>query len=202
MKPIIILFSVLFLASCELLAPISPDWVPTDPVTNPINDTCEMYEAVTTPVFSSFHINLDVAQPDPVFYFNGQPINNFYTTIYQSGQNIGGISPSNYGSNKIYVYDGGAKHYLQFISQGLNFRGALTFDQYWQELQSHRSAQFIRFSNTGYTCDQIIQVLNFFLEECYETPDFIDLRPVSIGACVIPTEIITECELRGSTVWQ
>jgi hypothetical protein len=193
------LFLLLF-CGCSLVAPINPDWVkPIDP---PLPLECETYEPVTTPVFSSFHINLDVAQTNPVFYLNGQPINNFYETIYQSGQNIGGISSANYGSNRIYCIDGGAKHYLQFISQGMNFRGALTFDQYWNELQTHRSAQFIRFTNTGYTCEQIIQVLNFFLEGCFETPDYVDLRPISIGTCEIPTEIIAEYELRGSVVAQ
>jgi hypothetical protein len=192
------------LSSCGL-ANINPDWVhvvdPPEPIEN-----CEAYEPITTPVFSSFFINLDVAQSNPVFYKNGQPINNFYQSIYYSGQNIGGISSGFYGSNQIYVAYGpngtGTKHYLQFTKQGMNFRGALTFDQYWNELQSHRSAQFIRFSNTGYTCAQIEQVLNFFIYECYQTPDIIDLRPVSVGSCVFDPELISELQLRGSNVMQ
>lgn len=192
------------LSSCDLVAPINPDWVHIDHPEDPLPLECEAYEEITTPVFSSFFINLDVPITNPVFYLNGQPINNFYSSIYYSGQNIGGISPANYGSNKIYVTYGangtGTKHFVQFISQGLNFRGALTFDQYWNELQTHRSAQFLRFSNTGYSCDQIRQVLEFFIYECYQTPNVIDLRPVSVGSCVFDSELIEELQERGSNV--
>jgi hypothetical protein len=211
----LVLTIILFTGCDQIMAELPKDFPvintdtieenPVDTISEPIVvDTCEAFEQITTPVYSSWFINMDVPLVDTVFYYNNQPVNisTFFDKIYYSGQNIGGFSLVNYGSNKVYVRDGGAKHYLQFTSQGLNFRGALTFDQYWDELQTHKSAQLLKFQNTGYSCEQILQVLNFFLEGCYETPDIIDLRPVSVGSCVFDPELIEACEERGSIVYQ
>jgi hypothetical protein len=195
--------------SCDLIEAIAPDDWPID--TMPIDTIpieCEQYIEQIEPKFYCWFLNLDAPLIDTVYYFDNTPINpdTYFDTVYYSGVNIAGIkntAAAAPGNNKIWVRSGtGAKHYLAFHLQGLNFRGALTFDQYWKELQSHPSVQLIRFSNTGYTCEQILQVLNFLLEDCKATPDIVDLRPVSIGTCVIPQEIKDELIIRGSHIWQ
>lgn len=211
------------MSSCQLMPeplPIDYIWIdPDDPVVIPpdttlvdttqpvIIDTCDLFIPQDTPQFISFFINLDLPLTDTVFYFGSGVLNHltYFDTIYYSGQNIAGIKEgtnTSPGNNKIYLRQGASKHFLAFHSQGLNFRGALTFDQYWTELIQRPSVQLIRFSNTGYTCDQITQALEFLIEDCKETPAVVDLRTISIGACIIEQTIIDELELRGSDVWQ
>lgn len=219
MKTILFFLTLFFFASCDLMAPINPDWVkPIDPE-DPLPLECEGYEPIQFPLFVSFTANLDLPMlVDSNIYYQAHsqaPIiiidpATFFDTVFYSGVNIAGIKSGTSDAAqyndiaRMWVMDGsGHRKHLSFISQSLHFRGAVKFVDCWELLPDYRSAQFVRFTNSGYTCEQIIQIIEYFIYECYQTPDFFDLREISIGSgCIIPDELVAECELRGSTVWQ
>ena len=186
------------------------DEIPVDTITLPLEDTCEQYHQITQPEFLCFFVNLDLPLTDSTIYYNNSVINPeiFFDELHFSGINIGGIiDGTNFTSDynaKVWVRDGsGAKHFLAFYTQGIYFRGALTFDETMEVLQARPSARFINFSNTGFTCDQINQVIDFLLQDCKEGipgVSIVDLRPVD-PTCVEPDEI-SELEARNWTVWQ
>jgi hypothetical protein len=198
------------------------DTIPIDTIVTPPIDSivfeCEAYEEIDTPLFISFFVNLDVPLflDSNIYYqaFPSAPIEilnpeTFFDTIYYSGINIAGFksgtsNADQYNSvTRIWMLNGlGGKHHLSFGSHRFNFRGALTYDQFVEARESYPSIQLLKFQNTGYTCEQIIAFIELLLEGCYETPDIIDLRPVSVGSCVFDPELIEACEERGSIVYQ
>jgi hypothetical protein len=198
------------------------DTIPIDTIVTPPIDSivfeCEAYEEIDTPLFISFFVNLDVPLflDSNIYYqaFPSAPIEilnpeTFFDTIYYSGINIAGFksgtsNADQYNSvTRIWMLNGlGGKHHLSFGSHRFNFRGAIPYPEYQNVREIYRSCQLLKYQNTGYTCEEIVEDLEWRIEGCYETPDIIDLRPISIGTCVIPVELIEECENRGSIVYQ
>lgn len=210
------MFITCMFTSCDMTGPYIPIIpIDTDTTVTPIDtigtdsfvvDTCTEYIDINTPSFVCFFVNLDLPLIDTTYIYNGLPIDPaaFFTSLYYSGQNIGGIiDGSNNAINlngKIWVRDGsGAKHYLAFWSRGLYFRGALTIDEYFDELITHPSARLLNFRNTGYSCDEITQILDFVLQDCKSGQGTIDLRGIG---CMIDQAIIDELILRGWIVWE
>lgn len=189
---------------------------PIDTVGNPVDsiivDTCEVYHPITSPAFVSFFVNKDVLMLPIQWYYDTKPINidSFFETvgtghqIFYSGANIGGVVDGTSNSVQFGAHircrDGsGALHSFAFWSQGLYFRGALTFDQTMEVLIVRPSARLISFSNTGFTCDQVHLILDFLLADCKAGLGIIDLRSLAPG-CVTPDEVL-ELQERGWDVW-
>lgn len=212
MRTLLILF-ILIQLSCNYpglgidYATLFNDHNDPEPIVLP--DTCTSYTEVTDPAFLSWFVNFDILPDTIQFYY--YHATNQHTPIdpvllfgdswiqYNSGINIGGFV-NGYQSGDIHnpsivVKDGsGAFHTITFSNQHLNGRGCMTFDQFWNELLSKPSVRYLNFNNTGYTQDQVMQVLNFILEDCKAGRWQINLKSLTF---TIPQETIDELVLRG-----
>jgi hypothetical protein len=216
--------ATLFLAGCTLYPPLGiADLSPDTPIESPVDtiipepfvfDTCSEYITIDTPQFFCFYINFDCEPENIQWYYdydlNPIDLNMFLSqygvvTLYESGQNMAGLVDGTANlqvlNGKVYCkYDCGARHTLVFSDHGLYFRGALTFAEYWSELIARPSVKRLNFANTGYTCDEVLQVLHFLLEDCKAGNGTIDLRPMS--TCGFPSDVIEELLNRNWIILQ
>lgn len=170
----------------------------------------EGYTPVSDPAFIGFHVTLDAVPDEYFFEYKNDTIDiydflNQYgaTTIYFNGVHIAGFinGINNVGSiletEDIQALQDGNDAALSFGSQRMYVRGALNESQFINEIISKPSVRWISFSAMDITCAGVQQIIDFWFEDCKETPDYIDAR--NIVEC-LTQEQIDELELRGSTV--
>jgi len=214
--PVILTIALIACNSCEFLTPAlpGPDWVYVEPPQDSISqpDTCQSYEVITMPKFITAAIQFDVLPTDSTWYVYSTPYPSLAAalstfpypfTIYQSGINLSVIIDSTNSTSiyqsKIWTRDGsGAKNYLLydgpdieergFSVQLFEFYGSMKFFEFMNELALHPSARRVGFFNTGYSCEQVNEVISFFRLNCISgSGKTMDLRHV-VSGCTIDAE--------------
>lgn len=217
MKHIFYLIAIaLTMASCELIEAVAPvDWSyhPPAPVLPP--DTCDELHSYSDP-FIMFTTNKDVPGIPVQWLWNGgtagwsviPDIEDFLLTygdsvdVYLSGINkcivLIGYDNASYFSGRLFCVAGnGVKTNFGAYKRGMVPRGAMKFFEYWDHLQSKKSTRRFDMCNTGYTCDEITQVFQWWLDNC------IDGTGVTFRVNCLPcdlTPLIEQIEARGATI--
>lgn len=195
MKHLIFLFLFASCTSCDLIPAIAPDdFYYHPPAPEPIIvDTCDEYITITQPPFVTLATNLDVAAFPVTFIHKNQPIDlaAFLATfgtdvhVYLSGQNIAATVSGtnnhtvfNSSAGRVFAIDGnGTKTAMVAYKQSLNFHGAVTPDQYYDELTAKPSARYIGSFNTAFSCEEWEQVIQFLADNCIDgTSKIFDAR--------------------------
>lgn len=184
---ILLMGLALITIGCQQLAIPPIDW-PEDPVKPPVDsivicDTLVNYNDPFVTLYTEKHVggdtviwlwNLPNAQHDTI-----QDIETFLLGI--AGDNLNVYID---GIHKAIVIQGtdattpflglvclgadGTRSHFTAHKRGMTFLGALTFDEYMQELQNNPSGEYFTFCQTGFSCAEIEQVIDFLIDNCVD----------------------------------
>lgn len=199
--------------------------IPTDTIINPIDttqqqsDSCMSYVELVNTKVSTWAINLD-GLPTPTYQFFYKPaetfipidIDSFFnqaggdSKTYFSGINVFGIvtgidNPSWVMQHSLYMLDQFGSLYLIYLNPyNFSTRGALKFYQFFDEIVLHSNVKRIDFWNTAYECEQYLQVIDYFINNCIDGHGKIfDIRHIPMS-CPIDAERIAKLKLAGFTI--